>query len=114
MHLRIDQAEQLMHSLVDRVDEIDERTQGLTPAQERSMQERVAEIVRLTKKASTPLPHDILWGRLKHRLRVGSYNEIPHTRFDEAMAFLDSELEKAHDPSQPQQGGLFQFKDEEH
>jgi ORF6C domain len=86
---------------------IDERTQRLTPAHARAVQELINEMVFPTRHAATPLDYYKLYGSLKHQFRVASYKEIPDERFDEVMAFLREELRKATGGAAPEQGSLF-------
>jgi len=80
--VRLDQAISLLESLAARQEatetqlaHVDARTQRLTPAHTRAAQEMVDRMVRETKRLSTPLTYLIIYGRLKHRFRVGSYKE---------------------------------------
>jgi hypothetical protein len=86
---------------------IDERTQRLTPAHARAVQELINEMVFRTRHATTPLDYYKLYGSLKHQFRVASYKEIPDGRFEEVMAFLREELRKVTGGSTPEQGSLF-------
>lgn len=119
--LRLDQAVQLLESLSEQksnlserqaeiehtVVQIDARTKRLTPAHQREAQVFVERMVRTTKHAYSPLTYSIIYGRLKHRFKVGSYSEIADERFDEVMNFLRTELRKATDGKEPEQGNLF-------
>src|SRR5690349_10184421 len=44
--------------------------------------------VRETKRLPQPLTYATIYGRLKHRFRVGSYSEVADSHFDELMAYL--------------------------
>lgn len=89
------------------VAKIDERTQHLTPAHARAVQEQVDRMVRETKRLPVPLTYAIIYGRLKHRFRAGSYREVPDERFEEVMAYLRDELRRATSGEAPEQGALF-------
>jgi hypothetical protein len=86
---------------------VDARTQRLSPAHTRQVQEMVDRMVRETKRLSTPLTYAMIYGRLKHRFRVGSYKEADDGRFDELMAYLRDELSQASAGEAPEQGSLF-------
>jgi len=86
---------------------VDARTQRLTPAHTRAVQELVDRMVRETKHLPAPLSYAIIYGRLKHRYRVGSYKEVADDRFDELMAYLRDELNRATAGEAPEQGSLF-------
>lgn len=88
---------------------IDARTQRLTPAHARAVQEQVNHMVRQTAHLPPPvqLTYSIIYGRLKHRFRAGSYNEIADERYAEVMAFLHDELRRANNGEAPEQGNLF-------
>jgi hypothetical protein len=87
--------------------QVDERTQRLTPAHTRAVQEMVDRMVRETRRLPAPLTYSIIYGRLKHRFRVGSYKEVDDGRFDEVMAYLREELGRATAGEAPEQGTLF-------
>lgn len=116
MAVRLDTAVALLESLAERqttaegqIAQIDERTQRLTPAHKRAVQEWVNRMVRETAHLPPPaqLTYVIVYGRLKHRFRAGSYAEIADERFDEVMAFLRDELHRATGGEAPEQGTLF-------
>src|SRR5262249_54924972 len=86
---------------------VDERTQRLTPAHTRAVQEAVDRLVRATKHLQAPPSYAIIYGRLKHHFRVGSYKEVPDSRFGEVMSFLREELQRATSGQAPEQGSLF-------
>lgn len=89
--------------------QIAERTQRLTPAHARAVQEMVNRMVRETAHQPPPaqLTYPIIYGRLKHRFRAGSYAEIADERFDAVMAFLHDELRRATSGEAPEQGSMF-------
>lgn len=89
------------------VAKIDSRTQRLTPSHAREVQVLVDRMVRETKSSQTPLTYFIIYGRLKHRFRVGSYSEVPDELFHDVVAFLDEELRKVKSGDLPAQGTLF-------
>ncbi|HKV84039.1 MAG TPA: phage antirepressor N-terminal domain-containing protein [Ktedonobacterales bacterium] len=89
------------------VAKIDERTQRLTPAHARTVQELVDRMVRETKRLPTPLTYAIIYGRLKHRFRAGSYSEIADERYDDVLAYLREELRRATNGEAPEQSSLF-------
>ena len=70
------------------VTEIDERTQRLTPAHARAIQDMVSQLVQDTEKHAQPITYAIAYGRLKTVFRAGSYSEIPDHRFNDATEFL--------------------------
>jgi len=86
---------------------IDARTQRLSPAQTRTVQELVDRVVRETRHLVVPLTHIVLYGRLKQRCRVGSFKEVPDARYEEVLAFLSEELRRATSGQVPEQGSLF-------
>jgi hypothetical protein len=90
-----------------RLEAVDTRTQRLSPAHTRTVQEQVDRMVRETKRLPTPLTYAMIYGRLKHRFRVGSYKEVPDSRFDELMAYLRDELSGATSGEAPEQSSLF-------
>ena len=114
LSIQLDQAVNLLESLAQRqqttesqVAQIDARTQRLTPAHARAVQELVDRMVRETKHLPEPLTYATIYGRLKHRFRAGSYREIPDDRYDNVIAFLFEELRRAkNDEETPRQGSL--------
>ncbi len=86
---------------------VDARTQRLTPAHTRQVQEMVDRMVRETRQLPAPLTYATIYGRLKHRFRVGSYKEAADNRFDELMVYLREELRRAMGGEAPEQGSLF-------
>lgn len=115
LSVQLDQAVNLLEALTQRqqttesqVAQIDARTQRLTPAHARAVQELVDRMVRETKHLPVPLTYAIIYGRLKHRFRAGSYREIPDDRFDDVTAFLYDELRRAKSDNDdtPRQGSL--------
>jgi len=103
-----------LESLVQRQDaaetqiaRIDERTQHLTPAHARAIQEMVDRMVRDTKRLPVRLTHTIIYGRLKRRFRAGSYREIPDDRYDELLGYLRDELRNATSGAAAEQEHLF-------
>lgn len=112
--LQLGQAITLLGSLAERqsstetqLARIDARTQRLTPAHAREVQTMVDRIVRETKRLPIPLTYATIYGRLKHRFRVGSYSEVPDGKFDELIAYLGNELQQATSGAAPEQGSLF-------
>jgi hypothetical protein len=89
-----------------RLEAVDERTQRLTPTHTRAAQEMVDRMVRETRKLPAPLTYAIIYGRLKHRFRVGSYKEVSDDRFDELVAYLRDELRRATSGEAPEQENL--------
>ena len=55
----------------------------------------------------TPLTYTVIYGRLKHRFRVGSYKEVADNRFDELTTYLRDELSRATSGAAPEQSSLF-------
>jgi hypothetical protein len=94
-------------TLAAQVARIEARTQRLTPAHARAVQERVDRIVRATQQLPQPLSYAMVYGRLKHTWRANSYSEIPDERFEEVMAYLREELRQATGGETPEQGSLF-------
>ncbi|HEU4785120.1 MAG TPA: phage antirepressor N-terminal domain-containing protein, partial [Ktedonobacterales bacterium] len=90
-----------------RLEAVDTRTQRLSPAHTRTVQEQVDRMVRETKRLPTPLTYATIYGRLKHRFRVGSYKEVADSRFDELMAYLRDELGRATSGEAAEQSSLF-------
>lgn len=126
--LRLDQAVRLLESLTTQqqaltteqqalstrqqdtaalVAQIDERTQGLTPAHQRQVQTFVDRMVQETARNPVPLTYAMIYGRLKSRFLVGSYKEIPDEKFEELMAYLAGELRRATGGQAPEQGRMF-------
>lgn len=114
--VRLDTAVELLETLAARQDsaegqiaQIAERTQRLTPAHARAVQEQVNRMVRETAHLPPPaqLTYPIIYGRLKHRFRAGSYAEIADERYEAVMAFLQGELHRATGGEGPEQGSLF-------
>lgn len=86
---------------------VDARTQRLTPAHARAVQEMVNRMVRETRHSATPLTYATIYGKLKTRFQAGSYNEIADSRFDDLMAWLREALNNATSGEAPEQGSLF-------
>ena len=114
LSLRLDDAIMLLEALGERqvttesqVARIDERTQRLTPAHARAIQEMVDRMARETKRLAAPLTYAIIYGRLKHRFRASSYREIADDQFETVMAYLRDELRRALAGESPEQGSLF-------
>jgi len=116
--MQLEQAIHLLEALTNRqevtetqVAKIDERTQRLTSAHGKDVQELVDLIAATLEKHSpnitTQLAHSMVYGRLKKRFRARSYIEIPDERFDEVMAYLRGELRKFSGGDLPGQGSLF-------
>lgn len=112
--LQVGETRTLVESLATRQDStdarletVDARTQRLTPAHTRAVQEMVDHMVRETRHSRTPLTYTTIYGRLKHRFRVGSYKEVADNRFDELMAYLRDELSRATSGEAPEQSSLF-------
>lgn len=112
--MQLDQAVIMLESLTHRqdsteqtVEAIDARTQGLTPAHRRDLQEMITRMVEATKRQPRPLRYATIYGRIKHRFRVASYGEIPDPQFDAVMQFLRDEMARATDGELPEQSSLF-------
>ena len=116
--MQLEQAIHLLEALTNRqevtetqVAKIDERTQRLTSAHGKDVQEFVDLIAATIEKHSptitTQLAHSMVYGRLKKRFRARSYIEIPDERFDEVMAYLRGELRTFSGGDLPGQGRLF-------
>ena len=86
---------------------VDARTQRLTPAHARAVQEMVNRMVRETRHIATPLTYATIYGKLKTRFQAASYSEIADSRFDELMAWLREALNSATSREAPEQGSLF-------
>lgn len=111
---QIGQALTMLESLAARQDtadtqlaRIDERTQRLTPAHARAIQEQVDRMTRETKRLAQPLTYAIVYGRLKHRFRASSYREIADEQFEAVMAYLREELHRTLAGEGAEQGSLF-------
>lgn len=114
LSLRLDDAVTLLEALGQRqadtdtqLARIDERTQRLTPAHARVIQEQVDRIVRETKRLPTPLTYAIIYGRLKHHFRANSYREIADEQYERVIAYLGEELRRATGGEAPEQERLF-------
>lgn len=114
LSLRLDDAVTLLEALGERqaatdsqVARIDERTQRLTPAHARAIQEQVDRMAHETKRLAQPLTYAIIYGRLKHRFRASSYREIADEQYDTVMAFLQDESRRALAGEAPGQASLF-------
>jgi hypothetical protein len=112
--LQVGETRTLVESLATRQDStdarletVDARTQRLTPAHTRAVQEMVDHMVRETRHSRTPLTYTVIYGRLKHRFRVGSYKEVADNRFDELTTYLRDELSRATSGAAPEQSSLF-------
>lgn len=86
---------------------IDERTQHLTPAHARTVQDEINGMVQDTKHLAQPLTYTIIYGRLKHHWRVSTYKEIADKQYGAVMAYLQDELRRALAGEGPAQGSLF-------
>jgi P22_AR N-terminal domain len=113
LSLRLDDAVTLLEALGERqaatdsqIARIDERTQRLTPAHARAIQEQVDQLVRETKRLATPLTYAIIYGRLKHRFRANSYREIADDQYERVIAFLHEESQRATQGDAPTQERL--------
>jgi hypothetical protein len=113
LSLRLDDAVALLEALGERqaatdsqIARIDERTQRLTPAHARAIQEQVDRLVRETKRLATPLTYAIIYGRLKHRFRANSYREIADDQYERVIAYLHEELQRATQGDTPTQERL--------
>lgn len=89
------------------VAQLDTRTDRLSPAQAQNVREMVDRMVRETKNAAQPLTHQTVYGRIAHRFRVNSYTAIRQGQYEQVLAFLRSELERATGGNAPQQGQMF-------
>lgn len=112
--VRLDEAVALLETLAARqntaettIARIDERTQRLTPAHARAIQEQVDRMVHETRRLPFPLTHYVIYGRLKRKFKAGSYREIPDERYEEILNFLIEELRRALNGEGPEQGSLF-------
>lgn len=114
LSLRLDDAIALLEALGERqadtagqVARNDERTQRLSPAHARAIQEQVDRMVRETKRLPQPLTYAIVYGWLKHRFRASSYREIAGEQYSAVMAYLQDALRRALTGEEPAQGSLF-------
>ena len=114
LSMRLEDALRLLEALGERqvatesqIARIDERTQRLTPAPARAIQEMVDGLARETKRLATPLTYAMIYGRLKHRFRASSYREIADEQYEAVMAHLRDELRRALAGESPEQGSLF-------
>lgn len=94
-------------SAESQIERIDERTQHLTPAHGRAVQDEINRMVRDTKRLTNPLTYTIIYGRLKHRWRVSTYKEITDEQYPAVMAYLQEELRRALAGEGPAQNSLF-------
>jgi hypothetical protein len=104
---RQDATETQLTEAETQIAQIDERTQRLTPAHARSVQDMVDQMVRETAHQPAPLLHYMIYGRLKRRFRVSTYKEMADGQFDGVMAYLREELHRATGGTAPEQGSLF-------
>jgi P22_AR N-terminal domain len=111
---QLDETRALIETLATRQDtadtqiaRIDERTQRLTPAHARAIQEQVDRMARETKRLEQPLTYAIIYGRLKHQFRASTYREIADEQYPAVMAYLQDELRRALAGEGPAQGSLF-------
>lgn len=86
---------------------IDARTQHLTPAHERQVQQMVTYLVRETKRYAEPLTYVSVYGFIKRKFRVASFKEVADGRFDEVMAHLQDLFVRATNGTVPTQDKLF-------
>lgn len=86
---------------------IDKRTQRLTPAHARAVQDEINRMVRDTKRLADPLTYTIIYGRLKHHWRVSTYKEVADEQYVAVMAYLQDELHRALAGEGPAQRSLF-------
>ena len=114
LSIQVSETRTLVESLATRQDAteshlaaVDARTQRLTPAHARAVQEMVNRMVRETRNSATPLTYATIYGKLKTRFQAGSYNEIADSRFDELMAWLREALNNVTSGEAPEQGSLF-------
>lgn len=117
LSLRLDDAVTLLEALGEhqadtdsQIARIDERTQRLTPAHARAIQEQVDRMARETKRLAPPqqpLTYAIIYGRLKHRFRASSYREIADEQYPAVLSYLQDELRRALAGEGPAQGSMF-------
>lgn len=114
LSLQVGQAIAMLDALAERqettetqVAQIDARTQRLTPAHARAVQEMVDRMVHETAHQPAPMVHYVIYGRLKRRFRVSTYKEIADDRFAEVTHFLQEMLRQATGGAAPEQGSLF-------
>lgn len=114
LSLRLDDAVTLLEALGERqvdtagkVARIDERTQRLTPAHARAIQEQVDRMARETKRLAQPLTYAMIYGRLKYRFRASSYREIADEQYPAVMSYLEDELRRVLVGEGPAQRNLF-------
>jgi hypothetical protein len=114
---QLDETRALIETLAARQDtaagqiaRIDERTQRLTPAHARALQEQINDMVQATQRLAPPkqpLTYAIIYGRLKQRFRASTYREIADERYAAVMEHLQDELRRALAGEGPAQGSLF-------
>jgi hypothetical protein len=114
LSVRLDDAVTLLEALGERqadtagqVARIDERTQRLTPAHARALQEQINRMVYDTRHLAQPLTYAIIYGRLKQRFRASTYREIADEQYPAVMAYLQDELRRALAGEGPAQKSLF-------
>jgi hypothetical protein len=92
------------------VAELDARTDHLTPAHARTVQEGITRLVRATKHMPGPLTYGLIYDRLQRHFRANSYEEISESQFDAVMEWLHAEhaeLDRVSSGEESQQGNLF-------
>jgi hypothetical protein len=111
--LKLDEAILAIESLADRQEDteqklevVDTRTNRLTPAHKRSIQEYITTMVKLTEKLPVPLTYATIYGHLKTRFRISSYSEAPDERYSDMLAFLRDMLRRT-GADAPEQDTLF-------
>lgn len=60
------------------------KVESLTPAQQRHIQNRVAQLVR--EQVGTT--YKMIWAQIKNHFKVGSYKDIPAARYPDVCAYL--------------------------
>lgn len=113
MSLKLDDAIQAIENLVDRQDtteqklqQVDTRTDRLSSIHKRNIQEYITAMVKRTAHSQVPLTYATIYGRLKHKFRIGSYAEAPDSQYGEMMSFLNDML-RGSGVNVLEQGNLF-------
>lgn len=97
---------------VARIDQIDERTQRLSPAHAQQIQDAVDLLVKLWRKRSPHLTEaqakSWAYHSIHQSFQASSYKEIADERFAEVLAYVRKAIQRASDSSEPEQGTLFE------
>lgn len=91
MFSKTETAKKFRRWLLDVIESINEtgkyelpKPERLTPAQQRHIQNRVAQLVR--EQVGTT--YKMIWAQIKNHFKVGSYKDIPAARYPDVCAYL--------------------------